>query len=72
MKLLNFFPGILSAEKKSDSAPDPNLTRNVQKVYLYIREVDIQFNLINHNFKLEFFASGKYFVKDENNFIFPL
>ena len=43
-----------------------------KNIYFYFRQVGIKFDLINHNFKIEFVDSGLYFVQDENNLINPL
>ena len=40
-----------------------------KKIYLYFRQVGINFDIINHNFMLEFVGPGLYFVQDEKNFI---
>ena len=41
-------------------------------MYLYIRQVGIKFDFIDHDLKLEFVDSGLYFFQDENYFIYPL
>ena len=43
-----------------------------KNIYLYFRFVGIKFDYKNHHYQLKFFYSGLYFVKDENNFIYPL
>ena len=46
MRIKHFFPG--SAEEKN---PDPTLIQNKEKkIYLYLRQVEIKFDLINHHF----------------------
>ena len=43
-----------------------------KKMYLYLRQVGIKFDIINHHFMLEFVDSGLYFVHDKNDFKNPL
>ena len=43
-----------------------------KKIYLYFRWVGIEFDIINHHFKLEFVDSSFHFVQGEINFINPL
>ena len=62
-------PAQLRKNPDLDPTPDPTLIRNEEKVYLYLRKVGINFDLINHHFKLEFVDSGLYFVLDKNDFI---
>ena len=43
-----------------------------KKIFLYFRQVGIKFDIITHQFMLEFVDSDLYFVQDKNDFINPL
>ena len=66
-----FFPRIrLSWNKNSEPDPplDPTLIRNGLKIHLYLREIGIRFDFINHHFKLDFVVSSLCFVQTGKKF----